>query len=143
MASDEERDQEYYNQLAYYTLAHPDPSFVHQHLVDAFAAQHVDAETKPIQTVFALIGLYLCTEKHFTGKQVQRVHMRLVKRRRDWPRLTPPRDTGSITAAEVLAAAAGVERDEMMLQWCAAVWHAWTERQEEIRRLVQDELDIG
>lgn len=42
-----------------YTLAHRDPAFLHQHVVDAFAAQHADDSTKPITLVFALVGLYL------------------------------------------------------------------------------------
>ncbi len=102
-------DQELYNELAFYTLSHPDPSFLHQHLVDAFAAQHVDSQTKPIQTVFALIGLYLATEKGFTGKQVQRVHMELASRRKEWPRLTPPQEFGAITVSDVRATSAGRE----------------------------------
>jgi hypothetical protein len=32
-------EQEQYNELAFYTLAHSDPGFIHQNAVDAFAAQ--------------------------------------------------------------------------------------------------------
>lgn len=72
------QDDELYNQLAFYTLAHPDPAFIHQLLVDAYGAQHADETTKPIAVLFSLIGLYLHLEKGYTGKQVQRAHMRLV-----------------------------------------------------------------
>lgn len=51
------------NELAYYTFAHPDPPFIHQHLVDAFAAETADESTKPMKITFALIGLYLHVEK--------------------------------------------------------------------------------
>jgi hypothetical protein len=64
-----------YHELSCYTLAHPDPSFIHQHIVDAYTAQHARETTKPIALVFALIGLYLHVEKNFTGRQVQRFHM--------------------------------------------------------------------
>jgi len=45
-----------YNELAYYTLSHADPSFIHQHIVDAFAAQNADEHSKPISVAFALLG---------------------------------------------------------------------------------------
>lgn len=35
-------EQETYNELCYYTLSHGDSSFIHQHVVDAFAAQSCD-----------------------------------------------------------------------------------------------------
>ena len=118
-------DQDLYNELAFYSLAHTDRSFPHQHIVDAYAAQHADEHAKPIRVVFALVGLYLCVEKHFTGNQVQRVHMQLSKRRKHWPALTPPMIPGEITVAEVLAVPAGNERDEMIRKWCVSVWAAW------------------
>jgi hypothetical protein len=57
-----------YDQLSLYTLSHADPSFIHQHVVDAFAAQHADDRTKPITLTFALVGLYLHAERGFSGK---------------------------------------------------------------------------
>ncbi len=68
-------DKEAYNELCCYTLAHGDTSFIHQHVVDAFAAQTAGDGTKPIALAFALIGLYLHVEREFSGKQVQRAHM--------------------------------------------------------------------
>src|SRR5262247_2885212 len=70
-----------YNELCYYTLAHRDPSFIHQHVVDAFAAQNADEQTKPIKLTFALVGLYLHVEKRFSGRKVQRVHMDLARKK--------------------------------------------------------------
>jgi len=32
-------EQEIYTELSYYTLAHGDAAFIHQHVMDAFAAQ--------------------------------------------------------------------------------------------------------
>jgi Family of unknown function (DUF5946) len=75
-----------YHELSCYTLTHPDPSFIHQHIVDAYTAQNANEITKPIAVVFALIGLYLHVEKNFTGRQVQRFHMKLAKIRRPWIR---------------------------------------------------------
>jgi hypothetical protein len=64
-------EQEQYDELAYYTLAHPDPGFIHQNIVDAFAAQTATEADKPIKIAFALVGLYLCTVKGRTGRQAQ------------------------------------------------------------------------
>ena len=47
------------DELSAYTLTHGDPEFIHQHVVDAFAAQHATAKSSAIGVAFALIGLYL------------------------------------------------------------------------------------
>ena len=36
--------QDLYNELAFYTLAHGDPAFIHHYAVDAFAVQHAYAK---------------------------------------------------------------------------------------------------
>jgi hypothetical protein len=73
-------DDNLYSELAYYTLAHSDPAFIHQYVVDAYTAQTADESSKPISVVFALIGLYLHVEKGYNGKQVQHAHTRLANR---------------------------------------------------------------
>jgi len=47
------------NELSYYTLAHGDSGFTHQHVVDAYGAQHIRPSTSTIGAAFALAGLYL------------------------------------------------------------------------------------
>ena len=111
-----------YNELAFYTLAHADPSFIHQNVVDAFAAQHADENSKPIYIVFALVGLYLHVEKNHTGKQVQRAHMELAKRRKQWFRPVLPQDRGHLGISDVLAVAPGRARDAMIRSWCESAW---------------------
>ena len=34
--------KEQFHELSFYTLAHRDPTFIHQHIVDAYTAQHAD-----------------------------------------------------------------------------------------------------
>jgi len=65
---------EAYDALCAYTLTRGDAAFIHQHVVDAFAAQSADEATKPITLTFALVGLYLHVERQFTGREVQRAH---------------------------------------------------------------------
>ena len=133
---------ELYNQLAYYTLSHPDPSFLHQHVVDAYAAQYASENSKTIQIVFALVGLYLYLEKGFSGRMVQKAHMQLAKRRRNWDRPALPPDRGAIGIVEVLAAAPGEPRDLLIGEWCRSVWNSWQTERDQIVSLVGNELDI-
>src|ERR1044071_3157209 len=112
--------QENFYELSYYTLAHPDPAFIHQHIVDAFIAQTADKDSKPIGVAFALIGLYLYLEKKYTGKQVQLAHMALARRKKDWPKFDLPQSRGEITVADVLNKQAGPARDAKIREWRAS-----------------------
>ncbi|MCC6615080.1 MAG: hypothetical protein IT320_16505 [Anaerolineae bacterium] len=134
--------EEQYHELAYYTLAHPDPAFIHQHIVDAHAAQMADADTRPIKLVFALAGLYLAVERGFTGRQVQQAHMQLAKQGKSWPTMPLPEARGTITVAEVLSATPGEARDAMIHAWCADVWAAYTDVQPQVRDLVKRLIDV-
>ena len=131
------REEDAYQQLQFYTLSLRDPAFIHQHVVDAWTAQHADESTKPIALTFSLVGLYLHCEREFNGRQVQRVHMILAPRTRDWPTFTPPRERGSITALDVMAAPAGPDRDRAINRWCATVWAAFGGVHQEVARLLE------
>ena len=135
-------ETELYHELMAYTLAHRDPTFIHQHVVDAWAAQQADEYTKPITLVFALVGLYLHVEKGYSGKQVQRAHMLMAKRRKDWVRLSPAPDRGSIGVRDVLAADPGRLRDSMIHDWCVSVWNAWNDSRKQVIAMAKSELGI-
>lgn len=132
-----------YNELAYYSLAHPDPAFIHQFVVDAHTAQTADKSTKPIAVVFALIGLYLHLEKGFTGRQVQRAHMQLAKWPNRWPKLPLPVERGEVRIEHVLEADPGLVRDAAIDKWCASVWESWRESRSEIIKITQKYLGIA
>jgi Family of unknown function (DUF5946) len=129
---------EAWEQLQHYTLAHRDPAFIHQHVVDARTAQHADERTKPIALAFALIGLYLRVEHGRNGRQVQQAHMRLARRRRDWPAFPLPAERGSMTAVQVFAAPAGTARDRAIDDWCAAVWRAFAASHDAVAKLLRE-----
>jgi hypothetical protein len=136
----ESPEQEKFHELCFYTLAHRDPKFIHQHVVDAFAAQRADPDDKPIKVAFALIGLYLHLEQGYSGRQVQLAHMRLAKHRKQWPAFTPPSQRGAVTVADVLVAPPGCERDDAIERWCASVWEAWQGVRDAVCELLKDEL---
>lgn len=132
--------QEDYNKLCYYTLSRQSPSFIHQHIVDAFAAQNADELTKPITLTFALIGLYLHIEKGYTGREVQKAHMRLARHRKQLSLFNLPEERGNITAKDVINVPEGNKRDKMIDNWCISVWKAYHESHKKIEALVQKEL---
>lgn len=127
-----------YDALRAYTLTHGDPAFLHQHVVDAWTAQHAGAQTKPIALAFALIGLYLHVERGHTGRQVQRVHMALGRRKRAWPPFSVPDERASLTALDVLAHPAGPERDQAIHRWCAAVWDTFRDSRAQVIGLLAE-----
>ncbi len=132
--------REYYYELLYYTLTHPDPAFIHQLVVDAFTAQQADNATKPIAIVFALVGLHLHIDKGYSGKAVQQAHTQLAKQRKHWPVLPLPEERGDITVVDVLETKPGDERDALIESWCKSVWNAYHAVQDQIRELVKKEL---
>ncbi len=135
--------QDAFNELSYYTLAHPDKIyFIHQHIVDAWQAQTADPYTKPIGLIFSLAGLYLCVEKKYSGRQVQLVHMKMAQNKKEWPKIDLPDHRGSITVTDVLKTAPGDKRDLMIRDWCDSVWKAYRNCHETIAALVKKESGI-
>ena len=121
-----------------YAYAMGRPNFILQHVVDAFAVQTANKDSKPIGVVFGLVGLYLHLEKQFSGHQVQRVHMRLGRRKREWPSVYLPEDRGSMSVSDALAAPAGPDRDIAIDGWCRAVWIAFGANRQTVIALLRD-----
>ena len=129
-------EQDAYDELQCYTLERGDATFIHQHVVDTWAAQQAEEHSKPIGVIFALVGLYLHLERGFTGRQVQRAHIALARQPRSWPSFSLPHDRGSVTASQVVAAPAGAERDEAIDAWCASVWAAFQDSHQAVAELL-------
>lgn len=134
--------QKLFDELSYYTLAQPRSSFIHQIAIDTFTAQRADATTRPMAVVFAVAGLYLHVERKFTGLQVQKVHMQLAGRRKEWPLLPLPEHPSSIEVSDMLSAAPGAERDAAIEKWCASVWETWKGSRNVVADLLERELGI-
>jgi hypothetical protein len=131
-------EQDALNEVSAYTLSLGDPAFIHQHVVDAFAAQTAKADDKPIRLTFSLVGLYLHVEKGCTGRYVQRVHMQMGQRKRTWPAWTLPRERGTVSAVDVIRAAPGPERDRAIEAWCASVWTAFRANRDSVAALLAE-----
>ena len=126
--------QSAYEELYVYTMGRP--NFILQHVVDAHQAQTATETGKPMGIVFSLIGLYLHVEKEYSGNQVQQVHQRLARQKRQWPTIALPSDRGTLTAVDVMAVAAGPDRDTAIDQWCEAVWKAFSDSHQTITDLL-------
>lgn len=124
------------NELSFYTLAHGQIVFVHQHLVDAYGAQHVRVSKSTVGAAFSLAGLYLAVEKGFTGRQVQKMHILMARKSKEWPRFEPPASVGRLTVADVLKVDPGPGRDQELMRWCGCVWNAWSGEHERVRQMV-------
>jgi len=129
-----------FSDLSCDTVSRRDAAFIHQHVVDAYEAQHAGGKTRAITVVFGLIGLYLALEKGFTGKEVQQAHMRIAMVRKVWPELEPPTKPAGITVLDVLVVREGSERERMIRRWMEAVWESWADRQEGVRQMTDDLL---
>jgi hypothetical protein len=126
-----------YDELCAWTLSLGDADFVHQHVVDAHMLQHATADTKPVGIAFALAGLLLHLEHGFTGREVQRAHMKMGKAGGPWPRFTAPDARGSVTAADVVGATPGPERIAAIDDWCASVWSPWREHRPAVLEMLR------
>ena len=125
-----------YDEVYAYTMGRP--GFILQHVVDAFGVQTANDASKPISVVFGLVGLYLRVEKQFSGRQVQKAHMELGSRKREWPRTYLPEDRGAVTVVDVLAAPPGPERDVAIDNWCESVWTAFAGNRQTIIALLSE-----
>jgi|ERR1051325_5708469 hypothetical protein len=136
--------KEVYHELSLYTLQHNDKEFIHQYIVDAYAASHASENPKPITNAFALIGLYLFVEKNYSGRDVQLMHMRLGKHKRiwpacaGWPEFSPPNEKAALTVRDVLNSKPGKDRDEMIKKWAKSVWEIWKSEQKKIADLLKE-----
>lgn len=130
-------EEEAFHALLAYTVTRGDTEFIHQHAVDAFAAQRADGHTNPVKITFALVGLSLLVERRFTGRAVQRAHMELARQNRNWPTFDLPDDRGSMTVVDVTRVAEGPERDAAIHAWAAAVWATYAHTRDEIERILR------
>ena len=132
--------QALYDELSLYTITRGREEFIHQHAVDAYAAQHVGEDTKPIALAAALIGLFLFAEKNYSGVRVQQVHMQMGNKMKQWPLFPAPKHRAELTVADVLRTPEGAERDEMIRRWARVVWEMWSERHAEVEALFQSQI---
>ncbi len=127
-----------YDELCAWTLSLGDADFVHQHVVDARMLQTATAETKSIGVAFALVGLHLYLERGFTGREVQKVHMRLGRGGPPWPTFELPAERGALTHESVIEHPEGPDRIEAIRRWCIAVWAPWSSQREGVTAFLRE-----
>jgi hypothetical protein len=131
-----------YDELRGRTLVLGDLAFVHQYAVDAYTAQHLVDGSSSIRGAFALAGLCLAVERKFSGRQVQRAHTLMAKRRRKWPLFSSPGVVNWMTVGEV-AKVSDRELPDALERWCDSVWAAFGVEHERVYGMLLDSLGAG
>jgi hypothetical protein len=130
-----------YDEISAFTFSLGDADFIHQLAVDAYAAQHSGEGVKAITTTFAIIGLYLTFEHGYTGREVQKAHMVLARKRRQWPLFQPPSRQSTITVRDVVLNLPDNYRTAID-GWGKSVWELWKPEQENIKQLLDKYITI-
>ena len=131
---------EKYIELSASTTILYDRDFIHQTAIDTYEAQHGGGKTKPIAVVFGLAGLYLRLEKDYPVQVIQKIHMKLARKTREWPRLVPPTHHFEKTVVDALQANSDIERRAKILAWANATWDAWKRDHGTLRDIVDKNL---
>lgn len=118
-------EEDLYLERTAYTLQLRDEEFMHQHVVDAYVAQHAEPHSRPMSVVFAPIGLHLYLDRGYTGRQVQRAHMLMAQQPEFRTLPVLPSEKPQVTVLDVMNEPPGVARDAMIRRWYQAVWQCW------------------
>jgi hypothetical protein len=130
-----------YDELSAYTLTLHDLDFTHQLVVDVYQAQHPGEPAKPIGIAFALAGLCLVVEHNYTGKEVQKVHMRMARKKRAWPEFALPTENAATTVLDVVQSPDDRRRD-MIEKWSTSVWCIWRSEHHKVRALIREHVAL-
>ena len=112
----------------------------HQMTVDAYCAQHPGTPSpQAIRSVAVhLVGLHLQLECDLLAERLYAARQRISSLGKEgrlklvW--LEPPASFGEITVLDVLEAENPVEYGERVRSWAEAVWEAWSDHHDTVRR---------
>jgi Family of unknown function (DUF5946) len=113
----------------------------HQLTVDAYGAQHANADGSGIRVAYSLVGLFLALERGMNGLAVRQLHQRMGKPGPSWPRFPRPDDTGRLTVLDV--ATAGARAGSVpghagsVTKWASSVWQAWSAQHQTVAALAE------
>jgi hypothetical protein len=114
-----------------------DPAYfaIHRLTVDAYAAQHPGQPSpQSIKSVGVhLIRLHLLLECGLEMQHANDAMLVITQNKEHFVWLTPPSVLGLITVANVQAATTVEQHIELVKQWAASVWAAWSPHHETIR----------
>jgi CTP:molybdopterin cytidylyltransferase MocA len=120
-----------------------DPAYgwIHRHTVDVYTVQHpgTDDRRQRQSVALHLIGLCHWLEHGMDMRRLNPITQRLASENRDWPWLTPPA-TYELTVQDALASTNADEHGTSVRHWADAVWDAWSEHHELIRRWAAEAL---
>ena len=99
---------------------------VHQLTVDTYAVQHAGG-AHPDKSIFVhLAGLHLVLDRGLVPMRVPPLLQRLARTVREWPHFETPADLGHMTILDVALAESATAHAEIVREWAAIVWEAWS-----------------
>jgi hypothetical protein len=112
----------------------------HQMTVDAYCAQHPGTPSpQAVRSVAVhLVGLHLQLEREPSAEGLYAARQRIASLGKGgelnlaW--LEPPASPGEVTVLHMLGAGDPEEYGERALEWAKAVWEAWSDHHETVRR---------
>jgi len=112
---------------------------IHRLTVDAYSVQHPgNAERRSTQSVYGhLVSLYLVIEKGFDHASATAALRQFVHRKLNLAWLDPPKNRGSVTIVDVLAAKTPDEHKKVVVLWAQEAWEAWAMYHEKIQKMVE------
>ncbi len=114
-----------------------DPAYfeVHRLTVDAYAVQHPGStDRQSIQSVgLHLIRLCMFLEHDLRAENANDAMLEAARDKHSFIFLEPPKDLGSITAADVYRAKSAKEHKAIVKEWAKIAWDAWSTHHDTIR----------
>ncbi len=114
----------------------------HQLTVDSYAAQHAGGPHPDKSVGIHLCGLHLVLERGHAPTRVPPLLQRLAAAIETWPHFSPPSETGSLTVFDVALADSPRAHIELVREWAASVWQAWSPHHAAVASLVSEHLSL-
>ncbi|MDJ0752237.1 MAG: DUF5946 family protein [Ardenticatenaceae bacterium] len=113
-------------------------SQAHQLTVDTYAVQHAGGRHKAKSVAVHLAGLYAAYELEMPRPQIPKLLQTFANHYTNFPDLTPPPDTGSLTILDVALAEDQLDHVTQVKRWSQQVWHAWGDHHAAVAALVAE-----
>lgn len=110
----------------------------HQFTVDAYAAQHPGGNHPEKSIAIHLAGLHLLLERDVAPERMPALRKHLADTVATWPHFPPPGDRGALTVFDVAMVDTPQEHVDMVQQWAASVWEAWSHHHAGVVAFVND-----
>lgn len=110
--------------------------------VDSYAVQHAGRPHPDKSVDIHLCGLHLVLARGRAPTSVPPLLQRLAAAVSPWPHFQPPTDTGRLTVFDVALADSPQAHIELVREWAASLWQAWSPHHAAVANLVSQHLGL-